>query len=183
MKKMLSLMYLLSFFLMSCETQNYQNGEDRSSRGQVVNDLLYRIENSFEKKYKINAIATNISMPGGVVKLLGLDFQMLGPLSKEEIRKILITLSEEFLVFVNSDEAIKPYLKNYPFRIENIGITLFFIDSQRMDLDDPYIGIAEISRGFLEYKILITIDDIPSFKSTSKESYEEALEALNRKEI
>ncbi|PJD93786.1 MAG: hypothetical protein CK425_12415 [Parachlamydia sp.] len=180
MKKML---LLAVFFLMSCEMQNPQNREDRPSREQIVNDLLYRIENSFEKKYKINAMATNIAMPGGVVKLLGLDFQVRGPLSKEEIRKMLITLEEDFLVFVNSDEAIKPHLKNYPFRIENIESTLFFIDSKRMELLDPNIGIAEVSGGSLEYKILSRTEGFLSIKSTSKESYEEALQALNRKKI
>jgi hypothetical protein len=141
------------------------------------------LQTHLKKKYEINTIATTISMPGGIVKLLGLDFQMLGPLSKEEIRKMLITLEEDFLVFVNSDEAIKPHLNNYPFRIENIEITLFFIDSKRMELLDPNIGIAEVSGGSLEYKILSRTEGFLSIKSTSKESYEEALQALNRKEI
>jgi len=180
MKKKL-FMYLLSFFLMSCEMQNFQNDENISGSEHAVNTLLDRIAHSFEKKYKINPMATNVAMPGGIVKLLGLDFQMRGPLSKEEIRKILITLGEDFLVFVNSDENIKPYLKNYPFRIENIEITLFFLDLKRMELLDPYIGIAEISGGPLNYKILTRTDSILSIKSASEESYEEALQALNRK--
>jgi hypothetical protein len=182
MKKMLLLFIYLLFFLMSCEMQNPQNEGNRPSRGQIVNDLLYRTANSFEKKYKINAIATTISMPGGAVKLLGLDFQVRGPLSKEEIRKILIDLAQDFVVSVNSDEAIKPYLENYPFEIKNIEITLFFMDSRNIRLNDPYIGIAGISRGKLDYQILITTD-IPSIKSEFDESYEEALQALNRKEI
>ncbi|PJD93785.1 MAG: hypothetical protein CK425_12410 [Parachlamydia sp.] len=167
---------------MSYETQNFQNDETINGNEEAVNDLLYRIAHSFEKKYKVNTIATNVAMPRGIVKLLGLDFQVRGPLSKEEIRKILIALSQDFLVSVNSDEAIKPYLENYPFEIKNIEITLFFMDSRNIRLNDPYLGIAGISRGKLDYQILITTD-IPSIKSEFDESYEEALQALNRKEI
>jgi len=142
-----------------------------------------RLQTHLKKKYKINTIATNISMPGGIVKLLGLDFQVQGPLSKEEIRKILIALVQDFLVSVNSNEKIKPYLENYPFEIKNIEITLFFIDSQRMELLDPNIGIAKVSSGSLSYKILAKTNGILSIKSLSKESYEEALQILNRNEI
>ncbi len=110
----------------------------------------------------MKTIATNVSMPGGIVKLLGLDFQVRGPLLREEIRKILIESVHDFLVYVNSDAAVRPYLENYPFEIKNVEITLFFIDAQGLELDDPYIGIAGISRGRLDYQILITIDDIPS---------------------
>ncbi len=159
-----------------CEMPNHQNVEIPKSE-KAVNDLLYKISQSFEKKYKMNAIATNVSMPGGVVKLLGLDFQIRGPLSKNEIRKILIDTAQEFLTSVNSDVAVRPYLENYPFKIKNIDITLFLIDAKGIRLDDPHIGIASISRGTLDYDILITTD-IPSIKSEFEESYEEVLKGI-----
>lgn len=73
-------------------------------------------------------------------------------------------------------------LKNHLLTIKDIGITLFLIDSSGRDLDDPNIGIAKISKGELEYDILITVYDdvikldIPKFKSIFKESYEESIE-------
>ena len=117
-------------------------------------------------------------MPGGTVKLLGLDFQIRGPLPKEEIRKLLIELNREFILLVNSDENVRPYLEHYPFEIKNIEITLFFRDARGMKLNDPHISIAGISRGRLDYQVLTRTDGIPSVKSESVESYEEALEAL-----
>lgn len=156
---------------------NNQNNEPPKSE-KVVNDLLYQIECNFKKKYRIKTIATNVSMPGGVVQLLGLDFQIYGPLSKEEIRKILINMAQDFILYINSCEKIKPYLKKFPFGIENIDITLLFIDSNGFDLDYPYISIAEISHGKIVYKSLIKINNIPSIKSKFEESYEEALKTI-----
>ena len=111
-----------------------------------MNNFLNKLSFLIENKYKIHAIGTAISMPGGFVQELGLDFQIYGPLSRKEIRKILIDLANEFLLFINSEE-IKSYLENYPFNIKNVDITLFLIDSNGIGLDDPYIGIAEISEG------------------------------------
>ena len=141
---------------------------------QAVNHLFERSARSIEKKYKMKAIGTVVAMPEGVVKELGLSFQIQGPLIKEEIRKILITSAKDFLQIVNSDEAVRPYLTKYPFEIKNVEITLFLVDSQGIGLDDPYIGVAGLSRGELDYQILVTTH-IPKIKCESVESYEEAL--------
>jgi hypothetical protein len=156
---------------------NYKQDEIPQSE-QIVDHLLYQIKHSLGKKYKMKTIATNVAMPGGIVKLLGLDFHIRGPLSREELRHLLVDLAQDFVAFVNSDQAIKPYLENYPFEVKNIDITLFIRDSRGIRLEDPYIGVAGISRGRLDYQILITADDIPSVKNESEESYEEALQAL-----
>jgi hypothetical protein len=156
----------------------YQNNAKIPQSEQSINHLLGQIANSFEKKYKMKTIATNVSMPEGVVKLLGLDFQIRGPLPKEEIRKLLIELNKEFIALVNSDENVRSHLEHYPFEIRNIEITLFFIDSHGHELDDPYIGIAGISRGRIDYQTIITNNGVPSVKNEFVESYEEALEAL-----
>jgi hypothetical protein len=178
MKILLSI-FLVSFFFVGCEMPNDQNHYEISQSEKAVNSLLHRIEISLTKKYKIKTIGTDVSMPGGDVRLLGLDFAIRGPLSKEEIRKILIDLVQEFLAFVNSDEAVRPYLTHYPFKIEDINIILFLKDAKGSGIDEPSIGIAEISRGILGYETIFRIDGIPSIKTVAEESYEEALKAIS----
>ncbi len=142
-----------------------------------VSDLLNKIAGSLEQKYHMQVVGIAISMPRGVVKELGLDFQIQGPLSREDIRKILVYSAQEFLALVNADKVIKPYLQNQLFEIKDIDISLFMINSRDQGLDDPYIGIAGIANGRLIYKKLLTTD-VPSIKSEFEESYEEAIQAL-----
>lgn len=175
MKMLLILVCLLFCLFLSCESSHDQLFENRPA-AKAVEDLLYRTEQSFEKKYKIRTIGTNIGMPGNVIGILGLQFQMLGPRSKKEIRNLLINLAQEFRLFVNNDEAVRPYLKNYPFELENIQIILFFNDSKGYEIDNPNIGIAQISYGKLVYRIMETTD-IPRVINEYEESYEEALKA------
>jgi len=100
---------------------------------QVVGNVLQKIAKQLEIKYFMQAVGTNVGMPSGIVKLLGLDFRVYRVLTKEEARKILIESAELFLAVVNSDEAIRPYLKNYPFTRDNINIVLFITESSGED--------------------------------------------------
>ena len=177
--KILLYTFLVSFLFICCRMLDSQNHYEIPQTEKAVNNLLHQIEISLTKKYKIKAIATDVSMPGGDVRLLGLDFAIRGPLSKEQIRKILIDLVQEFLANVNSDETVRPYLIHYPFKIENINITLFLKDAKGYGIDDPSIGIAEISRGILAYETIFRTDGMPSIKTAAEESYEEALKVVS----
>ena len=144
---------------------------------QAVNRLLGKIASYLQKKYNMCPIATNVAMPRGVVKLLGLDFQIKGPLSKEELRKILINSVQDFLLFVNNNEDIQPYLENIPFEIKNINIIIFIVDSKGYGIENPHISNVDIRDDILEYQY-IERTDIPRIKRREKESIDEALKLL-----
>jgi hypothetical protein len=161
---------------MGCNMSQHES-ENIPMSEQAVNSLMGKIARSFKQKYNMRACGLAVAMPRGVVKELGLDFRIYGPLSRDEIRKVLVRSVQEFLLLVNSDEAVKPYLENYPFTFKNVDISLFLNGFNGNGLDDPHIGIAGISKGKLDYEILITTD-IPTTKSRFVETYEEALKAL-----
>ncbi len=176
MKKRIFILLLLGLFLMGFKLFTNPDPYIPPSE-QAVNQLLGYAAKRFTTKYNICPIATNVAMPGGIVKLLGLDFQVKGPLSKIEIRRLLISLSDEFLFCINDDLELRPYLEQYPFTIQNVEIDLFLVDSNRRDLNHPYIGIAGISKGKLDY-LTLTRTDIPEIVSENIELYEDALECI-----
>ncbi len=148
---------------------------------QAVNAVLGQTRAILKKRYKkIAPIATNVAMPGGVIKLLGLDFQIVGPLKKEKAREILTDLAQELLNKVNSDPAIQPYLWQHPFSIKNIEINLFITDSSRREINHPEIGIATISEGQISY-LTLTYTNTPQKISKTSESYEEAIIKIENK--
>lgn len=148
---------------------------------QIVNKLMGQLANELSKKCKMKPIGITVGMPSGVVKLLGLEFDIIGPLSKNEIRKILISSSEEFIVKINNDIDIRPYLEFYPFKKENIEIVLYFNDKNYSGLNHPHIGVASIRKNILQYKTLITTD-IPRLQTKDVETEEEALRALKEED-
>jgi len=152
----------------------------------AVNTVMARNSKVISAKYRMRPFAISVAMPGGDIQYLELKFQICGPLSKEQIRKILIDASHDFLSDINSDTGLCCYLKNHSLTIKDIGITLFLIDSSGRGLKDPYFSIAYISKGELEYDILVdNYDDelkrnIPSYKSIYRETYDEAVQELNK---
>jgi hypothetical protein len=170
-------------FLSSCKTRmKYEIPPDEKA----VNKVMARNSQALAKKYNMRPFGVSVAMPEGDIQFLELEFQIYGPLSKEQIRKILIDASHDFLSDINSDSNLCSYLKNNSLTINNIGITIFLIDSSERGLRDPFFSIAAISRGELEYDILVdNYDDelkrnIPSYKSKYRESYDEAIQTLNK---
>lgn len=83
---------------------------------QIVNKLMNQTANFLAKKYKIKPVGIRVGMPGGIVKKLGLEFEVIGSFSREEIRKLLINSSNEFLSAINEEKNIYPYLECNPFK-------------------------------------------------------------------
>lgn len=186
MKKFIIFIYLIVSLTIFCsffgKSMKYEIPPDEKA----VNAVMARNSKALAKKYHMRPFGISVAMPGGDIQFLELEFQTCGPLSKHEIRKILINSAHDFLMDINSDSELCSYLKNHSLTIKDIGIALFLIDSSGRGLRDPHIGIAGISRGELEYDTLIStydVDlklDIPSFKSKDHESYEEALREVSR---
>lgn len=168
--------FLAIIFISSVLGINMVNYSDRgiSKSEQAVHNLFDRAAKDFKKKYKMLPVGTNVAMPRGNIKLLGLDFQFYHPLNKETIRQILINCAQEFLTMINSDEEIRPYLKKYPFEMEDINIILFMKDENREEVYDPGISTAQISHNKLTY-YTVSEENTLRYKSRISESYEEAL--------
>ena len=177
MRKYIVYFICLSLFFTAGFKLSKDTNSRISKREQVTNGILNQAMVLLKKRYKIDPIATNVAMPGGVIRLLGLDFQIVGPLRQERIREILINSAQELLDLINTNSQIKPYLGQFPFTIKNIDINLFILDSDGREINHPEIGIATISEGQLEY-LTLAYAEIPKKISESSEPYEEALKIL-----
>ena len=134
------------------------------------------MEEKLSKKYHMRVIADI----GGLmekVNLLGLEFQIQGPLTREQLRVILVGCVEAFLSVLNTNEEIRSHLKTYPFTAAGIEIAIFVMDTNGRRVSDPYVGIAQALNGTLDY---MTIDKTNEYRnrSTISETYEEAMQIL-----
>lgn len=111
------------------------------------------------------------------VNILSLSFEKLGPLSKVQLRKILIDSVEEFLSAINSNEELRPYLKNYPFTSKEIQIEIYIRDACGREVCSPNIAVATAKDGILSYKT-VSKDDPYKFHSIERESYGEAFSII-----
>ena len=141
----------------------------------VANEVLKEMEDKLSQQYHMRVISNTAGLMENV-NLLGLGFQIRGPLTQEQLRVILVGCVEAFLSAVNSNEEIRPHLNTYPFTAGGIDIGIFVIDSNGRGLSVPNIAIAQASRGTLDY---ITIDRTNGHKNRVSETYEEAVQIVH----
>ncbi|CDR34241.1 hypothetical protein [Criblamydia sequanensis] len=150
------------------------------------NDYLHitgNIRKDFEAKilhtYGLKCIGSGGSLMYNVKKL-SMEFQHKGILNKNELRKLLIELTDLFLEEINNNEEIRPYLENYPFTPKNIDITIYIRDSQNQRVFYPNLCVASSLYGKLLFHTNDEANPIAPFYTTEEETYEEALEKLKQ---
>ena len=125
-------------------------------------------------KYKIDPIGSGGSMMDDV-KVLALSFNCYDILSIESSRELVVNCVEQYLVTVNNNKEIRPYLHNYPFTEQNIDLTIFFY--QGADFKDAIPGQVSCASALNGKIFYHTKDPEDEYKleTLHQETYEEAL--------
>ncbi|OJU80237.1 MAG: hypothetical protein BGO10_01775 [Chlamydia sp. 32-24] len=154
--------------------------DSRSPAIQAFDNVLIQSAKILEKKYNVSAMGSGGSAPMDVISNFTLSFQKNAVLNKEECRKLLLAMGNDFLLLVNSNQEVKPFLYKYPFEPKDICVTLFFRDQKDNFVEYPYISVASYRLGDLTYKTQKYDREKNRFKTINeeRESYEDALKIL-----
>lgn len=148
----------------------------------MSNDLIRRFGKYTQEKYGLCLCGLGGGADPGKIYLLNLAFQATQqPISKDDARKLILTIHDELLAEINHDVELKPYLKFYPFTSENVDIKVYFRNKDRSDVFYPYIRAASIAKGKL---IFATKDpeEKYGYKTWDEETYKEAVAIVNEQE-
>lgn len=138
-------------------------------------NLQFKVAKKLARKHKIKLCG----MGGGMidqVNKINLRFQINFPLTKEQLRRILVDCTEELLTAFNSDTKIRPYLCTYPFR--NVSIIIFCSDMDRGSLFHPDISTVSFLNEVVTYRT--SDEDGIRYKTEVEESYAEAKAIVER---
>ena len=161
---------LTLFLITSC---NFSNTHRLTNDEKLANELIHKAAKEIEAQLGLYPFGDNAQMMYEIEKL-GLAFQCYKPLTIEEGREYLIKSTEIFLDIINSDERIRPYLSNYPFRASNIRIEIYINNPDFSDLENGQLEIVESEDGKLVYKTRPLFKK-KGFETVYNESFEEAL--------
>lgn len=172
---------ILLFSYMLLQSLSYSMAAHQSPHYvELANKAQNEIAKTLSKKYDMRVIGDYAALFERVNEL-GLRFNINGPLSKDELRYILIGCIKEYLCYINSDEEIRPYLKDYPFTSKNIDISIFVygLEKKNFNLYYPEIAVASTYIGNLYYQTYGPENEF-QYKTTEKETYEEALAIVKK---
>lgn len=151
-----------------------------SKEDRLVTQIEAKLAQHLAAKYGLRVVGDSTSMPGGVIKEVGLLFQVNHLLTREEARELLVNCVQEFLSEMNSNEEIRPHLENYPFTSKNIDITVFIKDQKGKDVFDPNLGVVHARFGKLDYATYKKENEFYQHQSDYEETFEEAEKLVNQ---
>ena len=135
---------LIGFYFISCTTTSRL-----SEKELAVNIVQNKASETIASSFEIIPCGS-----GGImqyeIKGLSLHFQSFRAIDLNSARKLIVESSQIFLNEVNSSEAIRPYLEEYPFPPSRIDITISFHNSNNKSAEINKIAFARIRNGKVE---------------------------------
>ncbi|MBS4168085.1 hypothetical protein [Parachlamydia sp. AcF125] len=165
---------LLIFFMGTLSGKKMDRLDNKTFYG-----FLSKVGGKIEKKYNLTICGSGSgsSPEGYYINKFILSFNAYGPLSHEQLRKLLIECANELVREVNLEKKLEPFLIRKPYPIQNVQIIVFNYDKHGGGVKDPLITVAQISNGILTFRTRDPENDL-KYKNNFKETYEEVLEKL-----
>lgn len=172
-------LYLLltAIFLITCQTSApkiYQISEHEKIADKITSLVAQKIE----AETGMRLMGTGGGMMGKV-RMMSMSFQYFGDVSFEQARELLVYCVNEYLLAINTNEEIKPFLVHYPFTPEDIQIEIYI---RKQSGQDPSVGSLSLIGavyGVLDYNV--KRPDPILYEKIQKESYEKAVKTLETK--
>ncbi|MBS0628184.1 MAG: hypothetical protein JSS09_08245 [Verrucomicrobia bacterium] len=171
------LLFICLFFItgaLVAERKDYTR-EEYAFMSRSVHEIVDVFEKEMKEKFGLVCIGQGGSMPYDI-QSIGVDFVVHRQMTIEEARELEIRSTERFIEIINSHEAIRPYLRDYPwdhnraevmisFNQENgddysQGIRLIFIAKEKVLYYGPKkssdeVGITIKREPYLEAKNIV----------------------------
>lgn len=177
MKYMISFVFLIIIFFYSCTLARSMDA-DLSPESALVFKAIKHSGSIVAKKYNLSPSGIG-GGKDGKFWLLTILFSAQRNINQSEARKLILDCVDEFLLNINSNEDIKPYLQNVPSTPQNVDLSIFFQQEDGRETFYPYIGVVGCNQGTIIYATN-SKERRYHYESYITETYEEALAILNR---
>lgn len=158
--------------VMWCSHSKYQLEEDEK----LVNAISAQTAKKLHDEKGLILVGTGGEMMYEI-KMLMMSFDYRKVVDVIMARKLLVDCVEEYLLEINSNEKIRPYLHNYPFTPKNIEIEIGFYNPDGSEVASGQINLASAREGKMFYYV-----DYPekcTLKAIYEETYEDALKEVS----
>lgn len=144
-------MYLSTLFSFLCGCNlNHQDNYEVPRYEICVNQVSNQFADEIEKEFGFHCSSSGGSMPHDIERI-SIGFQVPRKVTLDEARSLHVQLVERLIKRINENEAIRPYLREYPVRSNNAHISLSFIDETYLPHKDGSICRSFNYRGLISY--------------------------------
>jgi hypothetical protein len=138
---------------------------------QISNKIIQDFVKQMNEKYGLKLMGTFLSTDkSGQYQTIGLRLELLGPISTDIGRGILVESTENLLDLINKTSSFKKYMNKYPFDTNNIEIVIFVYDKERNPVYYPKVFIFSMVQGNVQFKTKSKENEYEHF-TCGEESY------------
>jgi hypothetical protein len=148
----------------------------------AIDKLVQKVSKRLEKRHQLTLSNYASRRPDERLDEMVLQFEIRGPLPRQQLRIILVDCANELVHEVNRNEALKPHLASDPFTPNNVHITLWVKDLVGNEPPPPpNVGIAKFQEGEVSFSIIDYTRGMPVVVTElSRESFEIAAQIVEQ---
>ena len=137
---------LLLGTLWMCSTSGYKDPE----YVKMADRITAKVAKKLKEDKGLHACGVSGRMMDDIKKM-GLDFQFFHLVTIDEARELMVNAISEYLAAINENEAIRPFLHNYPFTAKNLEISIWILLPDRRDPPKDEIHLIQLYKGNIAY--------------------------------
>jgi hypothetical protein len=168
--------FLFIVLIAGCGSPQPDDTSYPSKKGTLANEVRRKAFARLKIEKELYPFGTGAEMMYQI-KMLALAFHYYKEVDIEEARELLISAGAVFLDIINSNEEIRPFLHNYPFKPENVEIRIVLKNPDGSEFSHEKLCIVTMIDGALNYKA--TNPQTDRLLTIHKETYDEAISKLN----
>lgn len=172
--KNICFLFLILIFS-ACQNLSHKTTYQRSEHSKIAAKITAKIAAKIEHETGLRLIGTG----GGMmhhVRMMAMSFAYYGEIDIEQGRELVVYCVNEYLLAINTNEEIKPYLIHFPFTPKDVEIRIFVSKRNGAEVEvGKFEGVSEIDGSLIYY---IKQPGFPSIRKVHEETYEEALAVL-----
>jgi hypothetical protein len=135
--------FLALFFFGSCEDEAMPHSKEAR---RVMSVFIAKVQ----KKHGLFLTSSGGALMEDV-KAVFLSFGLEKRVSVEEARELYVKIAQELLAEINTDEGIRPYLRKYPFDMNDIKLGLSFYDGYLKEPPENYVVYVFNNKNKINY--------------------------------
>lgn len=149
------------------------------------NQIIFKVGKKLREKYGLFPCCFGGSCTDAGITSFALDVSRYGPaFDRDEARELILECFAIFHKIVNEDENVRKFLPSYPFPLEGVHIGIYNYLPNGYSHVHPNIFIVECGSGQVRYLTELLEDkNTPRYASRYEESYEEAVEIVQRQRM
>lgn len=163
----------VSFFMFSFLLNQDPFGHQSPRYIKLAHEVTEKTAKKLEGQSGLDLVGTGGQMMDDI-QMMAMDFNFYQEVDLKTSRKLIVHVINEYLEAINRNKEIRPHLHEYPFTAKNVEIRILIYNPDGSKLPLEKIYCIECMNGILEYYTRSN-----PHQAISKESYEEALQAIS----